>query len=125
MLISNVIIPILSSNRAPEAAMVGELKVKLENSRQALRKMSQCLGTTVVSSSSTETDEEYSSHSNEVDQQDPEFGKSHVFTTNVSFNDHNIFIYFFHLFIRSIFRSEEIGITLVGLSKYLLIESKH
>lgn len=95
MLISNVIIPILSSNRAPEAAMVGELKVKLENSRQALRKMSQCLGTTVVSSSSTETDEEYSSHSNEVDQQDPEFGKSHVFTTNVSFNDHNIFIYFF------------------------------
>lgn len=76
-----------SSSEAPVIGTVDELKVKLERSREAIKKLNQCIGTTNVASSSTGTsDDDFSSNSHEVEQEDCTFGKSYVFTTNVSFD---------------------------------------
>lgn len=79
---------VLSSLNGP---VVSDIKVELENSRAAIRKLSQCLGTTIVSSSSatdnsTSDDDEMSGISSVAEQKDNEFASMYAFTTNVSYH---------------------------------------
>lgn len=82
----NTFDPVLPSLNSP---MISEIKIELQNSRAALRKLSQCLGTTVVSSSSSTgnstSDDDLSGISSVAEQQDHEFAAMYTFTTNVSY----------------------------------------
>lgn len=64
--------------------MISKLKLKLENSRTAIRKLSDCIGTAYVASSNEPSDEDISVKSNDVEQQDCQFGSDFKYTTNVS-----------------------------------------
>lgn len=63
---------------------VDELEVKLEMSKRAIRKLSESIGTIIVSSSSDEEVEECSPKSHDIDQQDAEFASKFTYTTNVN-----------------------------------------
>lgn len=58
--------------------------MELAKSRTTIRKLSDCIGTTVVSSSNESSDDDFSSKSNDIEQQDVEFGADYLYTTNVS-----------------------------------------
>lgn len=64
------------------------IEVKLEHSRATIRKLSQCLGTTTVTSSSntenSDSGDNLSEISSVAEQKDHEFASMYTFTTNVS-----------------------------------------
>lgn len=67
--------------------VVDELRIKLEKTQTAIRRLNKNLGTVVVTSSSTDEsseEAELSAHSNEIEQMDNEFGENFAYTTNVS-----------------------------------------
>lgn len=70
--------------------MIPDIKSELENSRETIRRLSKCLGTTNVSSSSTtdnsNSDDNLSGISSVADQRDCEFASMYTFTTNVSYS---------------------------------------
>lgn len=66
---------------------VKELEIKLENSQKAMRILQEQVGTTFVASSTSNEDEHsddnFSAHSHEIEQQDPGFAADFTYTTNV------------------------------------------
>lgn len=62
---------------------ISELYIKLERSRAAIRKLSDTIGTTFLTSSNDASDDDLSMKSNEVEQHDNEFGMDFTYTTNV------------------------------------------
>lgn len=63
--------------------LISELRIKLERSQAAIRILNQSIGTTILESSTDPSDDNISTKSNEVEQEDCHFGNGLKFTTNV------------------------------------------
>lgn len=76
--------------------MITHLKVKLENTQKVNRRLSDYIGTTIITSSSSSSDgnddNDDDRNSYEIDQKDFEFAAKYIYNTNVS----SIIVKMFH-----------------------------